>query len=217
MRTLRKHGLEKQMKLKHPETGREIVMIGMMHVEKPEFFDEIRQYLDSVKREGYVVFYEGIRNGNKEDADSLRIDTILRKFRRVVGVDLDLFYSNEKLLSGKYTMQTLTILGLTTEKDINTDMTYNELITEYEKRYGEIVLSDYDWQTDLGEKYRRRKAGKQKYSEYRMTNTIREDFVVEKVLNSSHEKIVLLYGAAHWYSLYPPFRDTGYEIVEGKL
>ena len=212
-RALRKHGLEKQMKMRHPETGREIIMIGMIHVEKPEFFEEIRQYLDSVKREGYVVFYEGI---DRYDADSARLDTALRKFRRVVGIDLDLAYDYEEILSAGYTLQSLEDLGLTTDRDINGDMTYNQLITEYERRYGEIVLTDYDWQTGLAEKYKRRKSGKQEYSSYDMTNTIREDYIIEEAMNSSYEKIVLLYGLSHWHFLFQPFLDAGYEVVEGK-
>lgn len=189
-------------------------MIGMIHIEKPGFFEEIRLYLDSLKREEYVVFYEGVSRG---DVDSMRLDTVLRKFRRVTGINLDRYYSNEELFSsGKYTLQTLGNLGLTTDRDINVDINYNELITEYESRYGEIILTDYDRQTGLAEKYKRRKAGREEYSEWDMTNTIREDAIIEGVLNSHHQKIVLLYGVSHWYALYPPFMDTGYEVVEGK-
>jgi hypothetical protein len=131
-------------------------------------------------------------------------------------VDLNIYTTNIPSSSKKYVRQTPEILGLTTDMDINTDLSIIDLISEYEMEHEEIVLTDYDWQTDLGKWYRRRKSGKQKYSSYHLTNTIREDFVVEKALNSSHEKIVLLYGAAHWFSLYPPFMDTGYEVVEGK-
>ncbi len=213
-RTLRKHGLEKQMKLRHPETGREIIMIGMIHIEKPEFFEEIKEYLDSVKREGYVVFYEGVRDG-EEGADPCRIDTVLRKFRRVAGLDVDYFYTKQ-LSYGKYVMQSLERLGLSTDRDINVDMTIDEMVTAYEKEYEEISLTDYDWQTDLSEKYKWRKSGKQRYNEYAMIHTLRDRHIIENVDKSPYDKIVLLYGASHWFNLYPPFRDAGYEVVEGK-
>lgn len=210
-RTLFGTGLDRCMKLKHPETGREVVMIGMIHVEKPKFFEEIRLYLDSLKNEGYVVFYEGITEG----VHPPRLDTILRKFRRTTGYDIDYFY--RKAFSSKtYTMQTLTNLGLMTDSDINVDMTLDGMVTEYEKRYEEIVLTDYDWQTGLMEKYRWRKSGKQRYNEWHMIHTLREEHIVETVKNSEHDKIVLLYGAGHWFFLYPKIEDLGYRIIEGK-
>lgn len=207
-------GLEKRVRLKHPETGREVVIIGMIDVEKPEFFGEIRQYLDSVKREGYVVFYEGIERYDDDD-DPARLDTVRRKLRRVEGTNPDHYYDKISLPK-RYELQSIEVLGLTTDRDFNVDMTIDEMVTEYERRYGEIVLTDYDWQTGLGEKYKRRKSGKQEYSSYDMERTIRDDYITEEALNSPHEKIVLLYGASHWFSLYPPFMDAGYEVVEGK-
>jgi hypothetical protein len=206
-------GLEDRMKLQHPETGRQIVMLGMIHLEKPQFFDEIRHYLDSLKRDGYVVFHEGVKG---DGIDSLRLDTLLRKFRRVTGVYLTEFYDNISV-GEKHVIQSTSMLGLNTPGDILVDTDYDELITEYEKRYGEILLSDYDLRTPLTQKYKRRKAGKEKYSKYNMIYTIREDHIAEAVRNSPHQKIVLLYGKGHWYGLYPYFRDAGFQITEGKL
>lgn len=206
-------GMDTRLKLKHPETGREIVMIGMIHLERPEFFEEIRLYLDSIKREdGYVVFYEKV---GREGIDSMRLDTLLRKFRRVVGIDLRV--RDENLMSQKkFVMQSLSRLGLTTNRDIRVDMTWDEMITEYEKRYEEIVLTDYDWQTPLTEKYKRRKSGKQEYSSYPMLHTIRNEYIFEKMEQSPHQKIALIYGKWHWWFIYPKLEDAGYRIVEGK-
>jgi hypothetical protein len=35
-------GLEDRMKPQHPETGREIVMLGMVHLGEPQFFEEVK-------------------------------------------------------------------------------------------------------------------------------------------------------------------------------
>ena len=211
-------GLKKTMKLENGETGREIIMIGMIHLEKEAFFDEIRTYLDSLKREGYVVFYEGI---DEEGIDSLSLDTLQRKFRRVVGLHLTGYNDerNESLprmfKSERYVTQTRTNLGLTTEQDIRADFSLDHLIAEFEKKEKEIVLTDCDWNTGLMEKYKPN--DKTKYNKYYMIHTLRNDHVKKMVEESEHSKIVILYGRAHWYALYAGIRDMGFKIVEGKL
>ena len=217
-----KTGLEKMMKVENQLTGREIIMIGMIHLEKQEFFDEIRIYLDSLKNDGYMVFYEGI--DMKKDVDSLRQDTLCRKFRRVAGFHLTDYTNKENkslpriFSSGDYEMQTLDILGLTTDRDTLVDLSLKEMIEQYEHDKSPIVLNEYDWDTDLMEKYKIRKAGgKNQYSRYHLIRTIREDHIIETVKATEYPKIVLLYGKAHWFMLYAPLRDMGFEIVEGKL
>lgn len=208
-------GAKSYTKYINSDTGREVVMVGMIHMEKPEFYDEVRLLLDSLKSEGYVVFCEGVTDG----AAPPRLDTVLRKIRRVTGMDLDRFYA-KKVSANKriYVKQSNLELGLTTDRDFNVDLTLDEMVRQYEDKYDEeIVLSDYDWNTPLTKKYRPRKAGKEQYNDYTMIHTLRERHIIDAVRNSPYDKIVLLYGQAHWYRLSSDlFWELDFKKVGGK-
>lgn len=60
-----------------------LAFIGVMHINKPEYFDQIAKDIDSLRNEGYVIFYEGINKDiDLTDADR---DMYQRKIRKILG------------------------------------------------------------------------------------------------------------------------------------
>lgn len=88
-------------------------------------------------------------------------------------------------------------LGLVTEKDIWVDYSLLDLIQLYEKKCGPVLLSDYDFETELDDpKYNRKKAsGKTSMSTF--ASDFRDELIMRRVLESKHNKIVLVYGNGH--------------------
>lgn len=201
-----KFGTEKVTRLENTESEQTVLLVPMVHIAQPEFYSEVRLYLDSLKREGFVVFYEGVRSPEiRSSADSMRVDTLQRKLRRVLGLNVNGYgdknnKSHKKWWSeGGRVGQTTDILGLNTEQDIWTDMYLDSLLYAYETRYGKIKLTECDFKTGLYEKYRCK--SDRTYKQYPLTQTIRNEHIVKSVQDSEHKKIVILYGKAHMFKL----------------
>ncbi|MEG1982408.1 MAG: hypothetical protein RR037_01610, partial [Alistipes sp.] len=133
-------------------TGREVIFLPMCHVGKQKDYDEIRTYLDQLKADGYVTFLEGlagipfpidtISEYSYTDllriktshpwthTDSLRLDTLMRKTRRIMGESIEL----ANMPKNKFVAQSPEILGLTTAQDIWVDYTLYDLIERYERK-----------------------------------------------------------------------------------
>lgn len=224
------HPLHDVQKLIHPATGREVIFVPMQHMSSAEDYTETRRYLDSLKAKGYVTFFEGVvyapfhidtiretdvvklyadlENG-MAPADSMRMDTLLRKCRRVLGCLIgEGGYADPKNASlkggaekrSRYVSQTNEALGLCTERDIWADYSLPDLLQICEKKYGEIELTDYDFETGLYEKYEPEKRGSPRTRDY-FTLFARNDLVVRKVSESRRPKIAVVYGSAHSFGV----------------
>lgn len=61
--------------------------IGMSHIAKPEFYESVKQIVDSLRKEDYTIFYEGVGLDTSKYSKAT-LDTILRKQRRLLGINL---------------------------------------------------------------------------------------------------------------------------------
>ncbi|MFD2600453.1 hypothetical protein [Flavobacterium suzhouense] len=171
----------------------------MVHISKPEFYVKVKYKLDSLRSEGYSVFYESIE-ADKE-IDSLQKDLIYRKLRSITGFYPD--YSNKKqfkvLQIKGFVQQSQSNTGIIDSLDVQADLPINKLIALYEKEKGEVLLSDYDLKTPLKDKYRT-KIDQQDYDF--LIDTLRNRRLVEMVKESKAEKIAVIYGALHRLPLF---------------
>ncbi|WP_298156068.1 hypothetical protein [Flavobacterium sp.] len=177
---------------------KDVQFIPMAHLNKPEKFARIRQIADSLRSQGYVIYYESVELENP--SDSLRNETIQRKFRRVIGiVPGDYSDKNNKsyraLALEGYVMQTMTNTGCDRKRDKKVDLSMDSLVALYEKERGEIKLTQCDWNTPYTEKYRchRLKVKDQKF----MALTLRNRYLSYFLTHSKDKKIVVMYGAEH--------------------
>lgn len=218
-----KTAVDKATLMVHQAEKREIILIPMMHTASPAYYEEVKNYLDTLRNKGYIVYYEGIGAIDPEMlADSLcqKYDTIERKFRKVTGMYLtDYDRSDNRSLPfktrNKQVSETPELKGIT-GKDIRADLSVAELVRRYEAEKGEIVLTDYDFQTGLLDKYKLSRAEREKYSSFFMLQELRNDYVGELLRMNRHTKVAIVYGAGHYWFLHAKIRDMGFETTEEK-
>lgn len=64
-----------------------VILIPMIHIGAAKDYDKIGIYLDGLRSRGFTVFYEGV-NCPKASEVTPETDTIIRKARRIVGIDI---------------------------------------------------------------------------------------------------------------------------------
>lgn len=201
---------------------KEIAYLPMIHIAKPEFYDKVKFSVDSLRSVGYVVFFESI--APHKDIDSISIKELDMKLRKVVGFTPD-YIGNEQF--GSYNIkgfvsQTAKNTGVNLSIDVRADLPLDELIAQYEKEKGTILLSDYDLKTPLGKKYKG-KVDKENYNF--LIDTLRNNYLFKTVSESKAKKIAIVYGKGHMYALFDNLEKQdslwryvpSWEIREAKL
>jgi hypothetical protein len=172
-----------------------------------------------------------IRDSVKNLPDSARnsldmqLDTLRRKSRFIVGFDVGTYLDqylekvNKKGKKQKYYSQARVDLGLTTEKDIWVDYTVADLVGLYEKEYGPVPLTEYDFATPFDQPYKQ----KSKADDWSYTTKYRNRLLERRIRTSPHQKIVVVYGGAHtrWMKLglrYPSkyYEDDDRYVIDKK-
>lgn len=192
---------------------RKLFGIPMLHVNKPEFYENVKQTVDSLRNEGYVVFYEGI---DLELETKEETDLYMKKFRSITHETLMNYYDennevNQSFQIDNYTYQKEADYGLDVTKDVHCDMNIKELVLKYEEKFGVINLTDCDWKTPLGKKYTCSKKNRKGY-DY-MISTLRNEHLFQQIENSKADKIAVIYGKAHIDVLHLMLKRTGWKYT----
>ena len=231
--------LNRVSRLTNEAHGKEVLLVPMCHLGTEAHYAKVRNYLDSLKNEGYVTFCEGVLrlpysmdtanvvtcadllqlHPQFDTDDSLRIDTLLRKFRWVTGYGFQRYdtTADKNLVPRKfqkkgYIQQSCKLLGQVTDKDIWVDYSLSDIIGNYERKHGEIPLSEYDFATSFDEAYTMQASATPR-NIYEITNSSRNDLVTRRILDTPYEKIAVVYGGTHtrMLKLYLRFLH-GYEL-----
>lgn len=229
--------LKRATRLTNSETGKTVILVPMVHIGTEEGYAQVRTYLDSLKADGFVTFCEGlasmpfhldtiadittpmlsamvdsIKNLPQERYDSLKmsLDTLYRKVRYIMNTDISVYLKEYANKSNKdYTIQSADKLGLTTNQDIWVDYTYGDLVALYESKQGQVELTQYDFETALDQPYKQKNVTNQ----YAFTRHFRDDLLQRRIIESEHQKIAIVYGAAHTRRLKLDLRYLkGYEV-----
>jgi hypothetical protein len=213
------NNVEKSLKIMRND-DKIVVFLPTVHLAKPSFYQNSKKIVDSLKNENYIVFYEEINVHEKYYNKSLdlenkkELNTLLKKYRKILGSffannlndkpnkSLPKFYKNKKFIT-----QTKEILGIDS-LDINADISLSKLIKVHEKKYGEIILSKCDHNTNFYEKYNCKKVNSNYYS----VREYRDSIVSNIVLKYKSQKSLIIFGKAHWYGIWPYFRDAEFKI-----
>ena len=203
-----------------------VQFIPMAHIGKPEFYEKVNQLVDSFKADGYVIFHEGITDSKLDrkkadkiysevtknvlarrylkssNKDSVAIEIYLRKIRKMFGGIPD---------SSKY-MEFFKEVGMfknmvdqpryyelkTDEKDLKADVSLFDLVDDYERRFGTIDLTEFDFQLPLTPTESlpaSRQLPSKKVEE--VIIDFRDSYLADAILRSPHSRIVVIYGLAH--------------------
>jgi len=198
-----------------------VIFLGMVHLVKPGFYQQAKIIIDSLRKENYTIFYEGIKYDKKfykAELDSLELEElylISRKYRKMIGQFHagDLTDRNNKSLPNyyknkKYVTQTNELLGIDS-LDINADSSIETLIKAQEEKNGKIILTECDYNTNFKEKY-----NCDKVNSYYAINIYRDRIVSNIVLKTNKQKSLIIYVKGHWYGIWPFFRDEGFKEIE---
>lgn len=212
---------KRSVRLTNVETGKEVILVPTCHIGSERGYAHVKTYLDNLKANGYVCFFEGIAGRPYHidticditypqlielvhtrvlsRADTLRTDTLNRKLRRLIGLNTAGYANPEnKSLPAKFqkkgmVAQSKENTGMITDYDIWVDYSLSDLIGLYEQHCGEIPLTDYDFQTPLNAKYE----DKSHKDIYGIGRHFRDKHLLKRILDSPHQKIVVVYGYAH--------------------
>ena len=181
--------------------SKDVIFIPMIHVGKAEFYVNVMMQIDSFKRNGYTVYYEGVRKYLGADSAEQRTNRI--KLRKIIGFELDSTgYSSviesTGLLKGKIAQPNWKTMGIDTSVDRNTDITYQQLIGEYERRHGEIKTVQLDEQVKLkpGESYPSWLLVPREQA-WSVITGYRDQVLASHIDTSSNQKILVVFGLAH--------------------
>ncbi|WLD23161.1 hypothetical protein NU10_10640 [Flavobacterium dauae] len=174
-----------------------LFFVPMIHVNKPEFYEKRKSTIDSLRNEGYIFFYEGIQLELESKEET---ELYAKKFRKITHETLLNYYdeTNEEDRSYKiegYVFQNDVDYGLDLDKDINCDLSTKDLVQLYEEKFGKVILTDCDWGTPIGKKYKCSKKDKKGY-DY-MISTLRNEHLFNEIKNSKAKKIAVVYGMVH--------------------
>ena len=126
-----------------------IIFAPMTHLGQEEFYRSLKDSITNWKANNYTIYYEQIIvDKDKIGIDSLSYDLIRRKLRKIIDFSKytrEYYHKKGSSLSDKIISQPEYVdLGIT-NSDINVDITIYEMVTEYERLYGNIELLDCDY------------------------------------------------------------------------
>ena len=194
---------------------KEIVFIPMIHVAKAGYYEQVKDFLFQKRNEGYIIYYEGVANGGVTPQQR---DTLYLKARKIMGFYIFQDYTEKENKSipkylKKYIGQNYKNTGIDTLRDVCADMTYKDMIAKIETERGKIELEPCDFETPLNAPY---KCTQRKDLGFTFIRTLRDDYLKQLLLNSPDKKIVVLYGQAHTWAVYPALEREGFCLVQGK-
>ncbi|MGB6092468.1 MAG: hypothetical protein WBF83_01765 [Moheibacter sp.] len=233
---LRSKGVfDKEIKIhKVQNEKKEIIFFPMIHMGTQEFYDDVKIKIDSFKRAGFYFFLEGLGTGELSTKDdTMKLDTLARKFRKISGKSLSFIASdggvfdtinNEIVIRNKrYKLKEKLIkqpsflkLGINETDGRKVDVIFSDMMDEYEKKYGQIELEECDFQTMINEKYdceyNNSQNGKKLWDEIILD--YRNHNVANEISKEKHNKIAIIYGSAHVKGILELLIKQGYREVK---
>lgn len=193
---------------------REIIHIPMIHIARQEYYDKVKQFITEKRQQGYAIYYEGVVTGGETKQEQ---DTIMMKVRKILCINISGGYDDEKNKSTpkfykKFVAQTKENTGII-KGDTRADTNFKDLIhlIETEEKV-KIALDSCDYATPMNAKYT---CANYKQYKYLLTRYYRDEYLFDFIKKSTDKKIILLYGEAHKWNLYPLLRKDGFILKEG--
>ncbi len=171
--------------------------IPMHHLGKSAFYEDVKVVVEHFKKEGYVVYYESAR---MDELDSVRQDQYNRKFRKMMGAHIDssgyaATFHAKGLFKNLVDQPSYLLLGVDS-LDKRVDISKNELVDIYEKKFGPVQLDSIDLSTPLDASYPFSKRLPQSQL-YNIILDVRNHYLATAIKESADQKILVLYGRMH--------------------
>lgn len=207
---------------------KEIVLFGMHHIGKKEFYNDVKTKVDSLIKKDYLFYLEGISSNfsgktNLTKEDSIVLIDLAYKFRKILGKPLlyknmesdfiELFKSKGiKIKENLIKQPSYAEFGLSQKTAINSDLSAEEILKIYENKYGKIIMEPCDYQTKFYEESTCAiKSQKKIYDEVILQ--IRNNSIITHVLNEKKSKIAIIYGKNHFIGIKDSLQKLGYKAT----
>jgi hypothetical protein len=161
---------------------------------KKEFYEDVKSIIAINKKDGFRVYHE--RVSSVFEGDSLLKDTIRRKARKIKGFSGTYKENAESSMFDKYIQQPENIdLGID-DTDLWADVNYFQLINEWEKINGVIVLDSLDLNTSFTEKFSKGEFYTKKQY-HKILIEYRNEHLINLIKTNPDKKILVFYGDGH--------------------
>lgn len=197
-----------------------VLFIPMIHIANPDFYKSVRTIIESKKAEGFIVYYEGTKW--KDITDNLKKQLLdkpyLKYYRGAQHIDSICQFIYEKKLNKfigfvpdsalyqRYIPETGFFSGMVAQpspkelgldlNDKNVDVGNNDLVDMYEKRFGEIILTEADFTIMPNSTYPK-SLRLPKANVKSILINYRNEYLAQRIQGSADKKILVLFGMAH--------------------
>lgn len=212
--------LHEKPELKTLSNGsKEVLYLPLHHIGREIYYKDIAHKSDSLRKLGYVIFYENVSIGVKDTNTQV---TLAKKFRKIQG---DFGAANGYLdtvnhkIYGHIAYDTVYKLinqpsfnemGLDSSFAFNVDVTLKELIHAFEAKYGAVELDSCDINTVLDATYSCGKPDAKQKKRFRKEYVLkkRNENLAQEIKNHHADKIFVIYGAMHFKGLVAALKES---------
>ena len=171
--------------------------IPMHHLGKLAFYEDVRVVVEHFKKEGYIVYYESAR---MDVLDSALEDQYNRKFRKMMGTHIDssgyaATFHAKGLFKNLVDQPPYPQLGVDSF-DKRVDISKNEIVDIYEKKFGPVPLDSADLRIPLDAAYPMSKRLPQNQL-FSIILDVRNHYLANAIRESQDKKILVIYGRMH--------------------
>lgn len=200
---------------KMSKSNKEVVFFPMIHIGTEPFYEDVKNKIDSLENLGFITYYEKVNSSPTDTLDLMKLRKLLgfpvpKRGKGYMSVfdSLYKFKLKKKLIS----QPTNKNLGVDSLKGRNVDLTLKQVITEYERRFGELKLNDCDFQTFYDQKSICNDKPISKASRNEIILDFRNKNVVNEIISDQHQKIIIIYGKQHFIGIKKELQDLGFTI-----
>jgi hypothetical protein len=162
-----------------------LYFLGTHHLGTKKYYDSIKLTIDSLHVLGYTLYYEGIFD-DTESKGFLERRMIIKKYTEIMGNLFNISHKNEAIAEkiDSLISQPKAEFFINDSLDVNADVSVSQIVEYYEETYGNV-------NEDIT------KQKKYKSIRNNIVRDFREKNLAQKIINSNHEKIVILFGSNH--------------------
>lgn len=181
-----------------------VAFIPMKHLGPKEFYADVKHLLDSLHNEGYIAYLESVKIMDSLPKEEVKLAHI--KLRKMTGVYIGrggyLDTINNRLMGRRFRNKQKLVnqppynkLGSDSLIDKLIDIPMNELVREYQSRFGPLALNDCDYVLKPEDKYNCGKEPGKQVNQIIMG--YREQNLAANIAKEKNKKIAVVYGALH--------------------
>jgi len=179
---------------KYTYGDKSIIFVPITHFGEKIFYSSLRDSIINWKTNDYTIFYEQIIYPLEDSSKLLEAKLKWRKIKGGKGNSRKDYDSLTEFFKNKIVQPEYEKLGIDST-DINADVTRIELVNKYEEIYGEIIIDSCDRSTSFDSTYNCTERTKNDFDPIIMD--FRNEQLVERIINTEINKIVVVYGARH--------------------